>query len=170
MNLIASADDNWGIGCKGKLLCHVPADMRWFKAQTTGKIVVMGQLTLESLPGGQPLSNRINIVLSDNPDFFVEGCIVVHTLNDLFRETARYAKEDIFVIGGASVYALLLPYCHKAYITKFHHKFPADRFLPNLDDLPEWQRVTASEDQWFEGMRYNFCVYQNGNPKSICIN
>lgn len=166
MNLIASADENWGIGYNGALLCHVPADMRWFKEQTTGKIVVMGQLTLESLPGGRPLADRVNIVLSDEPGFFAEGCRIVHTLNDLFREITRYTDDDVFVIGGASVYNLLLPYCRQAFITKFYKKFLADRFIPDLDSLSDWRLVNASEDRWHEGMRYNFCVYENSNPQN----
>lgn len=169
MNLIASADENWGIGCQGKLLCHVPADMRWFKEHTTGKIVVMGRVTLESLPKGRPLADRVNIVLSNDPGFFAEGCLVVCTLNDLFRKTACYADDEVFIIGGASVYNLLLPYCSKAYITKYYCKFPADRFLPDLDGLANWHLVYTSTDHWYEGMRYTFCIYENNAPQSICI-
>lgn len=165
MNLIASADENWGIGYQGKLLCRMPEDMLWFKEHTMNKTVVMGQVTLESLPGSCPLTNRVNIVLSDDPDFFAQGCIVVHNLKELWAQTAAYADDEIFVIGGASVYNLLLPYCRKAYITKFHKNFPADRYLPNLDELPEWHLLIISDDQWHDDLRYNFCVYENDNPQ-----
>ena len=164
MNLIASADENWGIGYEGKLLCRVPEDIRQFKDKTTGKTVVMGRITLESLPKSKPLPNRVNIILSDNPDFYIEGCLIVHTLNELFGELTHYVDDDVFIIGGASIYHLLLPYCRRAYITRFHKNFSADRHLPNLDTLPNWQKADSSLDQWFEGMRYNYCLYENREP------
>ena len=73
MNLIASVDNNWGIGYKGRLLCRIPEDMRWFKEHTTGKVVVMGRATLESLPGSRPLAERVNIVISADANFFAPG-------------------------------------------------------------------------------------------------
>ncbi len=161
MNLIASVDADWGIGYQGQLLCHIPEDMRWFKEHTTGKVVVMGRATLESLPGGRPLPQRVNIVLTADNNFFAPGCTVVRSPEQLLEELERYASDDIYVIGGASVYALLMPYCHYAYITKVEQRFPADRHLANLDQQPGWSLVSVSEEHQHEGLSYRFCRYQN---------
>ena len=80
MKLIASADKNWGIGFKNKLLVSIPTDMKFFRQTTTGKIVVMGRKTLESFPNGLPLKNRTNIVLTGNKDYRVKDAVIVHTL------------------------------------------------------------------------------------------
>ena len=151
MNLIASVDNNWGIGYKGHLLCHIPEDMRWFREHTTGKVVVMGRATLESLPGSRPLAERVNIVI----------CTVVRTPEAFFELIERFVTHDIYVIGGASVYAMMMPYCHYAYITKVDQQFPADRHLANLDAQPGWQLVSASEDKEHEGLHFKHCIYKN---------
>ena len=161
MNLIASVDKNWGIGYQGRLLCRIPEDMRWFKEHTTGKVVVMGRATLESLPGGRPLAERVNIVISSDASFFAPGCMVVRTPEELLQLIERYDTNDVFVIGGASIYAMMMPYCHYAYITKMDHEFPADRHLANLDIQPSWKLIDVSEDKWHEEIRFNHCTYKN---------
>ena len=161
MNLIASVDKNWGIGYQGRLLCRIPEDMRWFKEHTTGKVVVMGRATLESLPGSRPLAERVNIVISAEASFFAPGCMVVRTPEELLQLIERYDTNDVFVIGGASIYAMMMPYCHYAYITKMDRTFPADRHLANLDKQPGWQLLDVSEDHWHEEIRFNHCLYKN---------
>ena len=85
MNLIAAVDKNWAIGCKNKLLVSIPADMKFFRETTTGKVVVMGRKTLESFPGGQPLKKRTNIVLTSDRNYKVKDAIVVHTVKSCCR-------------------------------------------------------------------------------------
>ncbi len=145
MNLIVAVDKEWGIGYKGDLLARVRNDLKNFSYLTSGKIVVYGSNTLLTFPGGKVLKNRINIVLNPDPSFKPEGAIVVHSLNELFDELKKYNTEDVFVIGGASVYNQLLPYCAKAYITKFNKSFDKDTYIPNLDRSDSWRLVSTSE-------------------------
>ena len=164
MNLIASVDENWGIGANGRLLARVPADMRHFKEHTVNKVIVLGQLTLATFPEAAPLKDRVNIILSDDPAFSCPGARVAHSRDALFALLHDYADQDIYVVGGASVYQLLLPYCHYAYLTRFHAVYPADRFLPNLDELPAWRLVGQSGLMEHEDLAFTFLTYENREP------
>lgn len=104
MNLIVAVDKNWAIGLGNKLLVSIPADMKFFRQTTTGKVVVMGRKTLESFPGGQPLKNRTNIIITRDPAYQVKDGIVVSTIEEAVEELKKYKEEDIFVIGGESIY------------------------------------------------------------------
>ena len=106
MNLIAAADENWGIGKNGGLLAHISGDMKYFRETTKGKVVVMGRKTLESFPGGKPLKNRVNIVLTQNQDFAPEGVTVCHSIEETLETLKQYPKEDVFIIGGGMIYIL----------------------------------------------------------------
>ena len=167
MKAILSADLNWGIGNKGNLLQRVPEDMKRFKQMTVGKVVVMGRETFESLPGQQPLVDRVNIVLSRNGQFDCEGLIVCRSLGELFQRIVSYPKGDVFVIGGESVYTQLLPYCSEAYVTRFEKEFEADRHFPNLDELENWVLVSKSEPSNFNGMSFRYLKYVNTNTQPI---
>ncbi|NLF80188.1 MAG: dihydrofolate reductase [Clostridia bacterium] len=169
MNLIAAADQNWGIGYQGQLLCHVPADLRRFKELTCGKTVVMGRATLESLPGGRPLPQRRNIVLSSSlePCGAAQGCQVAVDLPRLFEALSRYDSEDIFIIGGAQLYRDLLPYCRRAYITRLLAAYPADRHLPDLDQLSGWRLTSQSPLQRHGEISYRYCQYENAAPLAL---
>lgn len=160
MNLIAAADKNWAIGYKNKLLVSIPSDMKFFREKTMGKVVVMGRKTLESFPNGMPLKNRINIVLTSNRNYCVKDAYVVHTLEELLEELKKYNSEDIYVIGGDSVYCQLLPYCNTAYITKIDHAFQADTYFPNLDEMKEWEMTQESEEQTCFNLEYTFTKYE----------
>ncbi len=160
MNLIAAVDANWGIGLKNKLLVSIPEDMKFFRETTTGKVVVMGRKTLESFPGGRPLPNRTNIVLTRDAGYAVNGAIVVHDMDELHAELAKYPSEDIYVIGGESVYRALLDECDIAHITKINYSFEADAHFPNLDELPEWRIVADSEEQTYFDLEYYFYLYE----------
>ena len=111
MNLIVAVDNNWAIGNKNKLLVSIPNDMKHFREETTGKVVVLGRKTLETFPQGQPLKNRTNIILSRNAKHEVKGAITVHSVEELLEELKKYDDGDVYVIGGDSVYKQLLPYC-----------------------------------------------------------
>lgn len=151
MNVIVAVDAEWGIGNKGDLLARVKEDLQQFARLTTGKTVVLGSNTLATFPGGRVLKDRCNIVLNPDPDYAPEGAIVVHSLDELFEklknlEAQGVSSEDVFIIGGASVYRQMLPYCDRAFITKFKKSFEKDVYFPNLDEMPEWQIVSESEE------------------------
>ncbi len=163
MKAIVVVDKNWGIGKKNDLLFHLPADMKHFRERTLGKVVVMGSNTLLSFPGGKPLKNRTNIVLWPGGEKR-EGCIVVGSPEELFREIGRYPADDVFVVGGAMLYRTLLPYCSEAIVTKANADGGAEVFFENLDELPQWS--LAEEGAPFEdnGVTIRFCVYRNAGP------
>ena len=137
MNIIVAVDKNWAIGKDNKLLVSIPADMKMFRQETTGKVVVMGRKTLESFPNGLPLKNRTNIVLTGNKDYNVKDAIIVHTVEELLEEIKKYPSEEVYCIGGDSVYKQLLPYCDTAHVTKIDFAYEADSYFPNLDEMPE---------------------------------
>lgn len=160
MNLIVAVDNNWAIGNKNKLLVSIPNDMKHFREETTGKVVVLGRKTLETFPQGQPLKNRTNIILSGNPNYEVKGAIVVHSVEELLAELKKYDEQDIYIIGGDSVYKQLLPYCTVAHVTKIDHEYEADSFFPNLDKDPEWEITADSEEQTYFDLAYQFLKYE----------
>ena len=141
MNIIVAVDKNWAIGKDNKLLVSIPADMKMFRQETTGKVVVMGRKTLESFPNGLPLKNRTNIVLTGNKDYNVKDAIIVHTVEELLEEIKKYPSEEVYCIGGDSVYKQLLPYCDTAHVTKIDFAYEADSYFPNLDEMPEWKEL-----------------------------
>jgi dihydrofolate reductase len=160
MNLILSADKNWAIGKDNQLLVRIPSDMKFFREMTTGKVVVMGRKTLESFPNGLPLKNRINIVLTKNLDYKVKGVLIVHTKEQLFKELWQYDSKNIYVIGGESIYRMLLDQCDTAFVTKIDYIYEADTYVPNLDELPEWEITQESEEQTYFDLEYRFVTYQ----------
>lgn len=163
MNLIAAVDKNWAIGYKNKLLVSIPSDMKFFREKTMGKVVVMGRKTLESFPNGAPLKNRTNIVLTSNKKYCVKDAVVVHTLEELLEELKKYASDDIYVIGGETIYRQLLPYCNTAYLTKINRGFQADSYFPVLDEEDGWEMTETSQEQTCFDLEYRFTKYeQNG--------
>jgi len=161
MNIIVAVDKNWAIGYENKLLVSIPADMKFFRETTTGKVVVMGRKTLESFPNGLPLKKRTNIVLTRDENYRVEGAVTVHSIEALLEELKKYESEDIYVIGGDSVYRQLLPYCDTAHVTKIDHAYAADAYFPNLDELPEWEIAADSDEQTYFDLEYHFLLYKN---------
>ena len=160
MNLIAAVDKNWAIGCKNKLLVSIPADMKFFRETTIGKVVVMGRKTLESFPNGQPLKKRVNIVLTHDKNFKERDAIIVHSMEELREEIKKYPSEDIYVIGGETIYKQLLDDCDVAHITKIDYAFEADAYFPNLDEMPEWKITQGSEEQTYFDLEYYFYKYE----------
>ena len=160
MNLIAAVDKNWAIGKDNGLLVSIPADMKFFRETTTGKVVVMGRKTLESFPNGLPLKNRVNIVLTTDYSYQVKDAVILHSNEELEEELQKYNSEDIYVIGGESVYRLLLDACDTAHITKIDYAYEADAFFPNLDENPDWEIVADSEEQTYFDLEFYFLKYQ----------
>lgn len=160
MKLIVAVDKNWAIGKENKLLVSIPADMKFFRTKTANKVVVMGRKTLESFPNGQPLKNRTNIVLTRNQDYEVKGAVVVHDLDTLLEEIKKYSSDEVYCIGGDSIYKLLLPYCDTAYVTKIDFAYEADTYFPNLDEMPEWKLAGESDEQTYFDLEYVFATYE----------
>ena len=145
MKFIVAVDKEWGIGNKGDLLARVRADLANFRRVTAGKVVVYGSNTLATFPGGKVLPKRTNIVLNWDMDYHPEGATVAHSLDELFEILKQYHTDDVFVIGGASMYRQLIPYCDTGYITFFEKSYEKDVYIPDLDKDPEWIRVSRSE-------------------------
>ena len=160
MKAILAADKNWGIGYNNHLLVSIPSDMKFFRQTTTGKVVVMGRKTLESFPNGMPLKNRTNIVLSGNQNYQVKDAVVVHSEDELMEELEKYDTDDIFVIGGESVYRMMLPHCDTVYVTKIDRAFQADTFFPDLDEMDEWVMTEESEEQTCFDLEFCFTKYE----------
>ena len=160
MNIIVAADRNWGIGYKNRLLVSIPEDMKFFRSETTGKVVVMGRKTLESFPGGRPLKNRTNIVLTGNPAYHVKDALVFHTVEEVLEELKKYPPRDVYIIGGGSIYREFLPYCSTAHVTKIDHAYEADTYFPDLDAMPEWRLTGQSEEKTYFDLEFTFCRYE----------
>lgn len=160
MNAIAAVDANWAIGNKNRLLTSIPADMKFFREKTMGHVVVMGRKTLESFPNGLPLKNRVNIVLTENRSYKVKDAIIVHTKEELLEELKKYDSNELYVIGGGSIYEMLIPYCDTAYITKIDHAYAADTYFPNLDQMDDWEMTEVSEEQTCFDLEYVFAKYE----------
>lgn len=160
MKAIVAVDKKWGIGKRNGLLFELPADMKFFRETTSGKVVVMGSNTLKSFPGGKPLKNRINVVLYPEGEKR-DDCIVVGSMDELKSELKKYEKEDIFVIGGAMFYKTMLPYCSEVLVTKVDADGEAEVFYENLDKKPEWKCVYESEETETNGYKIKFTTYMN---------
>lgn len=160
MNVIAAADKNCGIGFKGDLLVKIPEDMKYFRKMTIGKVCVMGRKTLESFPGGKPLPDRVNIVLSSSKREEKDGVIWVKDIAELFDELKKYSEEDVFVIGGGTVYSMLIPYCHRAYITEINNSFEADTYIFDFKNSSDWRLKEKGDIKNHNGIEFSFDVYE----------
>uniref|UniRef100_UPI004056B390 dihydrofolate reductase n=1 Tax=Acetatifactor sp. TaxID=1872090 RepID=UPI004056B390 len=160
MNVIVAVDNNWAIGNKNELLIRIPNDHKHFREETVGKVVVLGRKTLETFPQGQPLQKRTNIILSTDKNYKVKDAIVVHSIEELLEELKKYNDENIYIIGGDSVYRQMLPYCNVAHITKIDHEYEADAYFPNLDKDNEWEITAESDEQTYFDIAYQFLKYE----------
>ncbi|MGN0070377.1 MAG: dihydrofolate reductase [Atopobiaceae bacterium] len=162
MRAIVAVCSDWGIGNKGQLLVRNKADMHHFVECTTGGTVVMGRRTLESFPGGRPLKNRRNIVLTHGGSTLDPGAETVGSIDELLSAVKDEDPDKVWVIGGASVYKELLPFCSDAIVTKADCVREADAFFPNLDEDPGWSVTDETdEDVTPEGIAFRFVTYQN---------
>ena len=160
MNAIVAVDANWAIGCQGDLLFSLPTDMRRFRSLTMGGTVILGRKTLDSFPGGKPLPKRRNIVITRNTDLAVEGAEIAASPEEALK--LAQGEENIWVIGGGSVYTALLSQCERVYLTKVDQAAEnADTFFPNLDKLPNWKVEKRSEPVEENGLTYRFIDYVN---------
>lgn len=153
ISIIVAVAENYAIGKKGELLCHLPADLKHFKEITSGKTVLMGERTFFSLPK-HPLPNRRNIVLTDVQGKTFEGAEAVYSLEELCAQVAN--EEEAFVIGGGMVYKQMMPLADKLYITHIHHSWDdADTYFPEID-LNVWKQVSAENHEADEKNPYGY--------------
>ncbi|MDO4428046.1 MAG: dihydrofolate reductase [Atopobiaceae bacterium] len=158
LSAIVAACDDWGIGLDGGMVVENREDMRHFVACTTGHPVIMGRKTLESFPGGRPLKNRRNVVLTRDASFSPEGVDVVHSVEEALAAVAD--EDEAWVIGGGQVYELLLPRCERAVVTRNHCVRPCDTRFPDLDADPAWEVVeTRAGGVTPEGVPFDFVTY-----------
>ncbi len=156
MDLIVAVYDDWGIGCGGTQPVALSADRKFFRETTKGAMVIVGRKTLADFPGGKPLPKRVNVVLTrqalDIPEV---------TLCHSPQEAAALAQnaEKSFVIGGGSIYAQLLPYCRRAYVTKVHCTPRSDTFFPDLDASPDWELTQLLQSGEENGIFYEMILY-----------
>lgn len=158
ISIIVAVSDDWGIGYDNKLLWHIPEDLKRFKRLTIGKCVIMGKKTWESLPK-RPLPGRKNIVLTDIPDECIDCSVTAYSVEDALSKCDR--NEEVFIIGGGSVYRQFLPVADRLYITHVHKKAPADVFFPEIDKM-QWQVVEKEEYVSDDDNRipYTYVVYE----------
>lgn len=158
---IVCVSENWAIGKNNGLIFNLKQDMKFFSKTTTNHIVVMGENTLLSLPGGQPLKNRINLVLCPEGHVY-EGCFCFHTLESLLGYiNLVVGGQDVYVIGGGMMYRSMLPYCDEVLVTKVKEYIPdAQVFFPNLDTDPNFEVVNTSETLKEDNKLFNFVTYK----------
>lgn len=160
MKLIVAVYDDWGIGKDGTQPVALSVDRKFFRQTTAGACVVVGRKTLADFPGGQPLPKRCNVVLSRR-DVEIPGAVVLHSPEEVLQFTKD--MDSTFVIGGGSVYRLLLPYCDTAYVTKVHCTPESDTFFPDLDQDPQWKLAQILLSGEENGIGYEMCLYKRKN-------
>lgn len=163
MNLMVLVEDSWGIGCGGEQMVYLSEDLKRFKEMTLGKTVIVGRKTLATFPEGKPLRGRRNIILSRDRGFTVADGEVFYSLEDLFFALSEefLSSDDVIVVGGASVYQELLPYCKKAYVTKVRGSYEVDCRMTDLDSVSSWEFFETSPIQRDGDVEYTYCTYVN---------
>lgn len=160
MKLIAVVDSNWAIGNRGQQLVNIPQDQKMFRDRTLGKVIVMGRKTLESLPGGQPLYGRTNVVLTKDMRFQAKGAKICHSVDEVLKLLEHIPQEDIYIIGGQTIYEQFLPYCEEAFITWIDYEYHADTYFPNLDQSENWVMTEESDEQTYFNLCYTYRTYK----------
>lgn len=165
---ILNCDKEYGIGKRNGLLFSLPLDMKFFKETTKGHVVAMGENTLLSFPGSKPLKNRINIVLSQDKTHNYEGVINVHSFDEFLKKIKELSlNDDVYIIGGASIYRQTLPYVDKVLLTKVNAVGGAEVFFVNIDADPSFECVDEGEPLKDGEFEIRFTTYINKNKKAI---
>jgi dihydrofolate reductase len=152
ISLIVAADENNGIGNHNQLLCHLPADLKYFKQTTLGQAIVMGRKTYDSI--GRPLPKRTNIVISRNTTLTIEGCVVVNSLEAAIAYAKQQGEQELFITGGGHIFEQSLSLANRIYLTRIHHAFEADTFFPAFGQ--EWKMVKNEKYETDEQHAYPF--------------
>ncbi len=167
MNIIVAVDKNWGIGYKEKTLYDFAKQKEFFGELTDNKIFVLGRKTLEMVYKSEAPRGRINICLTSQKNYKKQGAIVVNTLSELFEKLSFYNSDNVFVIGGESIYNQLLPYCKVCYVTKVDNKKQSDASFENLDKNKNWKMVKNSNPYFENNTIFYFCKYENSKPQKF---
>lgn len=141
LKILVAFDENRVIGKNNALIWHLPADLKRFKALTTGHVIIMGRKTFESI--GRPLPNRTTIVISRQQDLKIEGVILAHSVEEAILKAKSISRDDIFIVGGAEIYQLSLPLADQILVTQLHDIFEGDAFFPEI--LPAMWEVAEQE-------------------------
>lgn len=165
MKMIVCVASDFGIGNGGRLLFNLPPDMKLFRETTLGKTVIMGRSTLDTFPGGKPLKNRENIVLTRDKGFSRDGVVALNSVNEVLEYVSRRTPDDVFVIGGAQIYALFSQYCTEAVVTKVRKQVPADSFLFDIDSSADWTLAEESDTMTHDDLQFTFCKYIKAERK-----
>lgn len=160
MRAIVAADEHWGIGKDNKLLVSIPQDMKFFRNETTGKVIIMGRKTLESFPNARPLPNRKNIVLTRDMSYTVKDATVVHSVEEALAAVSEYPLDMVYCIGGDSIYSQFLEHCDTVFVTRIGFTYEADAFFPDLDKHPDWKLAGSSDEQTYFDLEYQFDRYE----------
>ncbi len=164
MQAIVAVDSNWAIGNKGQLLVSIPADQKDnFRKRTLDKTIIYGRKTLETFPQQIVLPKRRNIILSTKPDYTVRNAEVAHSKQEALKLVENENSDDVFIIGGATVYKEFLDVCDTAIVTFIDKEYEADAYFPNLDVDPEWELVDESEEQVYFDITYTYRTYKRIN-------
>lgn len=153
LSIIVAVAENGVIGHNNQLIWHLPEDLKMFKRLTSGHPIIMGRKTFESI--GKPLPNRTSIIITKNPEFQIEGCITVHSLEEAIEAANEIEENEAFIIGGAEIYRLALPFVDTIYLTEVHHSFEGDTFFPAIDkDI--WEEVNRTDHDVDEKHLYKY--------------
>jgi dihydrofolate reductase len=165
ISLIVAADENSAIGYQNKLLCKLKGDLKYFKEKTTGSVVIMGRKTHQSI--GKALPNRTNIILTTDVNNEADDRYIYNYFDSLINDYNQHSENEVFVIGGSSLYELFLPIADTIYLTRIHNKFDnADAHFPKIN-MDEWKRVSyevryEDKDNDFD---YTFLTYKRKEDK-----
>ncbi len=160
MNAIVAVDRNWAIGNQGQLLVSIPNDHKMFRKETLNKVILYGRKTLETFPMSQPLDRRRNIILSRNPEFSVKNAEIARSVEEALSMVKDVPEEDVYVIGGATIYKEFLPYVDTVHVTRVDYSYAADAWFPNLDEDPDWEVTAESDEQTYFDLSYTFVKYE----------
>jgi len=161
ISIIVAVSEDWGIGKDNELLWHISEDLKRFKKLTSGNTVIMGKKTWESLPR-RPLPGRKNIVLTDDPNESIENSVTAYSINDALDKCGP--DEEIFIIGGGSIYRQFMTIADRLFITHVHKKAPADIYFPEID-RSLWEIIEKEEFKTDDdiGLPYTYVIYERKN-------
>lgn len=156
-SIIAAKSDNNVIGKENDLVWHMPADLKFFKSTTKDHYVIMGRKTFESMDG--PLPNRTHIIITRNPDYQIEGCYVVRSINEAFKIAQEHHQKEVFILGGAEIYRQTMHKADKMYITEIKSSFEGDAFFPEID-FSYWKEHKREEHEADEKNPFPYAFVQ----------
>jgi dihydrofolate reductase len=159
VKILVACDENRVIGKDNSLIWYLPADLKRFKALTTGQVIIMGRKTYDSI--GKPLPNRTNIVVTRQKNYAVQGVEVVHSLEEAILKAKSLRSDDIFVIGGAEIYQLAMSLADQIVLTKLHDIFDGDTYFPEISEK-DWEIIDQIKGETDEKnpFQFSFITYQ----------